>query len=75
MIAGAGAVLALGIGTTETAVAQTGPAPTQSVPPGKVVVERRGAILLVGIDRLQAQNLLDPPILIGPGKGILPARA
>lgn len=70
MIAGAGAVLALGIGSAEMALAQTGPAAvsTQSVPPGKVVVERRGTLLLVGIDRPHAQNLLDPPILIGLGK-------
>lgn len=70
MIAGAGAVLALGIGSAEMALAQTGSAAvsTQSVPPGKVVVERRGTLLLVGIDRPHAQNLLDPPILIGLGK-------
>jgi len=68
IIAGAGAILALGTGRAETVSAQTGPASTQSVPPGNVVVERRGALLLVGIDRPQAQNLLDPPILIGLGK-------
>jgi enoyl-CoA hydratase len=68
MIAGAGAVL--GIGRAETAFAQAGAtsAPAQTVPPGKVAVERRGAVLLVGIDRPQAQNLLDPPILVGLGK-------
>ena len=65
MIAGAGALLAIGISSAETTFAQTGPAPAQSVQPGKVVVERRDAVLLVGIDRPQAQNLLDPPILIG----------
>ena len=70
VIAGAGAVLALGIGGAKPAFAQAAPgaASTQSVPPGKVAVERRGALLLVGIDRPQAQNLLDPPILIGLGK-------
>src|SRR6516164_5251441 len=66
----AGAVLAFGIGSAETAFAQAGAAasPPQTVPSGKVAVERRGAVLLVGIDRPQAQNLLDPPILIGLGK-------
>lgn len=70
MIAGAGTVLALGIGSVETAFAQAGAtsAPAQTVPPGKVATERRGAVLLVGIDRPQAQNLLDPPILVGLGK-------
>ena len=70
MIAGAGAVLALGIGSAETAFAQAAatPALAQTVTPGKVAVERRGAVLLVGIDRPLAQNLLDPPILIGLGK-------
>jgi enoyl-CoA hydratase len=70
MIAGAGAALALGISRAETAFAQASatPAPAQTVSPGKVAVERRGAVLLVGIDRPQAQNLLDPPILIGLGK-------
>jgi enoyl-CoA hydratase/carnithine racemase len=66
----AGAVLAFGIGSAETARAQTAAtsAPAQAVPPGKIALERRGAVLLVGIDRPQAQNLLDPPILIGLGK-------
>jgi len=72
MIAGAGAAL-LAIGASasaETAFAQTGSAPaaTPAPPAGRVVVERRGALLLIGIDRPQAQNLLDPPILIGLGK-------
>jgi enoyl-CoA hydratase len=70
VIAGAGAMLALGIGGAKPVFAQAAPgaASTQSVPPGKVAVERRGALLLVGIDRPQTQNLLDPPILIGLGK-------
>jgi enoyl-CoA hydratase/carnithine racemase len=32
------------------------------------VVEQRGAILLVGLDRAQAQNRLDAPMIIGLGK-------
>jgi enoyl-CoA hydratase len=70
MIAGAGAVLALGMGSAGTAFAQAGATspPVQTVPPGNVAVERRGAVLLIGIDRPQVQNLLDPPILVGLGK-------
>jgi enoyl-CoA hydratase len=70
LIAAAGSALALGSGSAETAFAQAGATstPTQTVPPGKVAVERRGAVLLVGIDRPQAQNLIDPPILVGLGK-------
>ena len=70
MIAGAAGVLALGLGSAETVLAQTAPGPVspQLVSPGKVAVERRGGLLLIGIDRPQARNLLDPPILIGLGK-------
>jgi enoyl-CoA hydratase len=68
MVAGAGAaLLAAGLGGADTAFAQTAP-DTAPSPPGKVVVERRGAIMLIGIDRPQAQNRLDAPILIGLGK-------
>jgi len=35
---------------------------------GRVTVEQRGAVLLIGIDRPEAQNRLDPPTLIGLGK-------
>jgi hypothetical protein len=31
-------------------------------------VERRGTVLLIGINRPQAQNRFDPPIIIGIGK-------
>ena len=70
MIASAGAILAFGIGGAETAFAQAPAtsAPVQTPAPGKVAVERRGAVMLVGIDRPQAKNLLDPPILAGLGK-------
>jgi enoyl-CoA hydratase/carnithine racemase len=36
--------------------------------PGRLAVERDGAVLLIGIDRAEAQNRLDPPTLIGLGK-------
>lgn len=65
MIAGAGAaLLAMGLRSAGAAHAQA----AADVAPGRVVVERRGAIMLIGIDRPQAQNCLDAPILIGLGK-------
>ena len=75
-IGGAGAAaLAVGLGGTATALAQAGPGPASGPPPlppsaasGKVVVERRGAVLLVGLDLTQAQDRLTPPAIIGLGK-------
>jgi len=72
MVAGLGAVtLAAGVSgafaQAQQPQAQTAaPAPTAA--PGKVAVERRGAVLLIGIDRQQAQNRVDAPIQIGLGK-------
>ncbi len=37
------------------------------------MVERRGSVLLVGVNRPEARNLLDPPILIGLGKALYQA--
>jgi enoyl-CoA hydratase len=76
MIAGTGAALiAAGIDKPGTAQAQTGPSPTSpptatagAAAPGKIEVERRGALLLVGLNRPQADNRLDPAMLIGLGK-------
>jgi enoyl-CoA hydratase len=67
------AALGAGLGSAETAVAQAGPGPAVGTPAsapgaGRVLVERRGAVLLIGIDRPQAQNRLDAPIIIGLGK-------
>jgi enoyl-CoA hydratase len=75
-IGGAGAAtLAVGLGRTATALAQAGPGPAsgspsspQSAAPGRVVVERRGAVLMVGLDLAQAQDRLTPPAIIGLGK-------
>ena len=74
-IIGAAGVAALGagLGNAETAVAQTGPSPASGAPAaapgaGRVQVERRGAVLLIGIDRSQALNRMDPPVIIGLGK-------
>ena len=66
----AGTTLALGLGTAERVLAQTGPTPAapKAVNPGKVSLERRDSILLIGINRPDAQNRADPPILIGLGK-------
>jgi len=74
VIAGAGAaMLAAGIGNAGTALAQAAPAPAApaaAAASGKVDVERRGSVLLIGINRPQARNLLDPPIIIGVGKAL-----
>jgi enoyl-CoA hydratase/carnithine racemase len=45
-------------------------APGPAAGPGKVIVEQRGAVLLIGIDRPQTRNLLDPAIIIGLGKAL-----
>jgi len=72
IVAAAGtAALAVELGRSRIAAAQATQGPISSPPaaaPGRVVVERRGAVLLIGIDRPQAQNVLDPPILLGLGK-------
>ena len=72
MLAGAGAAaVAAGFSAASPALAQAGPGtapPPLSAKPGNVVVERRGGVLVIGIDRPEAQNVLDPPILLGLGK-------
>jgi len=72
MIAGAGAAtLAAGLAGAGTALAQAGPAPASPpgpAKPGNILVERRGSVLLIGIDRPEAQNRFDAPMLIGLGK-------
>ena len=76
IVGGAGAAaFVAGLDNATTAFAQAGqspasgpPSPPQSAAPGRVVVERRGAVLLIGIDRPQTQNRMDPPVIIGLGK-------
>jgi len=72
MIAGAGATtLAAGLAAAGTALAQAGPAPATPpgpAKPGNILVERRGSVLLIGIERPEAQNRFDAPMLIGLGK-------
>ena len=73
MIATGGvAALVAGIARSRTVFAQAAPAPTSPSPPspGGVVVERRGAVLLIGLDLAQAQDRLTPPAIIGMGKAI-----
>ena len=36
--------------------------------PGNILVERRGSVLLIGIERPEAQNRFDAPMLIGLGE-------
>jgi len=72
MIAGAGATaLAAALASANTVRAQTGPASTAlpgPAKPGNIRVERHGNVLLIGIDRPEAQNRFDAPMLIGLGK-------
>jgi enoyl-CoA hydratase len=60
------------LGGANVVLAQAGPGATRtpSAPPGKVAIERRGAVLLMGINRPNAQNRIDPPIIIGLGKAL-----
>jgi enoyl-CoA hydratase len=69
MIAGVGAAaLAVGLGRARTALAETGPSLAAPASPGRVVVEQRGAVLMVGIEWPQGRNRLDAPVIIGLGK-------
>jgi enoyl-CoA hydratase len=69
----AGAALAAGLTaaaqaeTAQRSTTQPGPVPANAKP-GRVAVKKRGAILLIGIDRVDAQNRMDPPITTGLGK-------
>ena len=75
-VAAAGmATLAATLARSDTVFGQTAPTPAapSTAKPGNVVVERRGSVLLVGINRPEARNLLDPPILIGLGKALYQA--
>jgi enoyl-CoA hydratase len=70
MITGAGAAaFATGLAGVGAALAQTGsPSALGRAKPGNVLVERRGGVLLIGIERPEAQNRFDAPMLIGLGK-------
>jgi enoyl-CoA hydratase len=64
------AALTAGLSRAQAQQTQAPPSPTApgSAAAGKVTVEQRGEILLIAIDRPQAQNLLDAPVLLGLGK-------
>jgi enoyl-CoA hydratase len=67
------AAAAMGIASAERAYAQATPPaaspPSEAPAPGKVTLDRLpGGILLIGIDRPQTKNRIDPPIIIGLGK-------
>jgi enoyl-CoA hydratase len=75
MAAGLGAVtLATGISSgqaqTQTQVQPTPTAPAPTAGAGRVTVEQRGPVLLIGMDRPQTRNLIDPAIIIGVGKAL-----
>jgi enoyl-CoA hydratase len=75
MAAGLGAVtLAAGISSgqaqTQTQVQPTPTVPAPTAGAGKVTVEQRGPVLLIGMDRPQTRNLIDPAIIIGVGKAL-----
>ena len=75
MTASLGAVtLAAGISSgqaqTQTQVQPTPTAPAPTAGAGKVTVEQRGPVLLIGMDRPQTRNLIDPAIIIGVGKAL-----
>jgi enoyl-CoA hydratase/carnithine racemase len=64
-------VLAAGFNGNAQAQTAQRPLPPPSSPrakPGRIAIEKRGAVLLIGIDRAEVLNRLDPPILIGLGK-------
>jgi enoyl-CoA hydratase len=70
LIAAGAVVAATGLlACVQGAAAQQSPAaaPTR---PGRVTIERRGGVLLIGIDRPETQNTLDAPIIIGLGKAL-----
>ena len=72
LLAGASAAaLAWGFPGASTARAQAGPqstGPAAAAKPGNIITERRGGVLLIGIDRPDAQNRFDAPMVIGLGK-------
>jgi enoyl-CoA hydratase/carnithine racemase len=71
----AAATLAAGISSAQAQAQQTQAQPPPTAPAsaasaGRVIVEQRGPVLLIGMDRPQTRNLIDPPIIIGVGKAL-----
>ena len=65
--AGAG-VFASGLSLAGSTLAQDNSGAATAAAPGRVVVERRAGVLLVGMDRPHGQNRFDPAMIIGVGK-------
>lgn len=63
-----------GLGKSETALAQTGAnvgAPVGGTAQGKVLVEQlKGGVLMIGINRPEARNLLHPSMILDLGKAV-----
>ena len=72
VLAAGAATLAMGLAANTEALAQAAPATTAQPPsakPGRVTVERlKGGVLVIGFERVEAQNRLDPAIILGIGK-------
>src|SRR5579863_816706 len=72
VLAAGAATLAIGLAANTEALAQAAPATTAQPPsaePGRVTVERlKGGVLVIGFERVEAQNRLDPAIILGIGK-------
>lgn len=67
------ATLAAGMSGAQAQAQQTQAQPIPTAPGsgvGKVTVEQRGPVLLIGMDRPQTRNLIDPAIIIGVGKAL-----
>jgi enoyl-CoA hydratase len=72
VLAAGAATLAMGVAANTEVLAQAAPASTAQSPsakPGRVTLERlKGGILVIGFDRVEAQNRLDPALILGLGK-------
>src|SRR5260370_29068560 len=64
------AALAAGMSSVRAQGQQTQTQPAPGASAGKVTMERRGSVLLIGMDRPQTRNLIDPAIIIGDGKAL-----
>lgn len=69
LFAAGAAALAAGLGGSAPLLAQTEPTLVPAATPGRVTVERlEGVVLVIGLDRPEAQNRLDPAMLTALGK-------
>ena len=75
VIAGGLVATLTGMSRAQAQAQRTQVQPIPSVPgsttnAGKVAVEQHDSVLLIGIDRPQTRNLIDPAIIIGVGKAL-----